>query len=156
MAFCKIVDFLYAAIPSRVVRDLLIRGHLEGCERCRARLVSREEAAALLVGQEGTAAPGDLWRMVEPHVPGKAPDARDETAGLRWERAAGAAALVVLAAAGFWLLRAVQAGRTVAGPVPTAAGFEINYINVGGAPAQAYVYQPNGSDMIVVWAEKTP
>jgi hypothetical protein len=40
--------------------------------------------------------------------------------------------------------------------VPPLDRFEINYINVGGAPAQAFIYRPQGSDMIVVWAEKIP
>jgi hypothetical protein len=34
--------------------------------------------------------------------------------------------------------------------------FELEYIRVGGQPANAVVYQPQGSDIIIVWAGKNP
>jgi ferric-dicitrate binding protein FerR (iron transport regulator) len=156
MAFCKIVDLFYAAIPSRTVRDWLIRGHADGCERCRARLASREEARALLVKPEDAGAPGDLWRLVEPQsVWAAVPAAPERPSGRRREWAAGAAAFLVFAAAGFWLLRGLQNGRPEAGAARVTVPFEINYINVGGSPAQTFIYQPQGSDMIIIWAERT-
>jgi len=158
MASCKIVDVLYAAVPSRIVRDILIRGHVEKCARCQARLVSRSEAQALLVRPGDAGEPVDLWprlerrmgRAIAVPVPGKRP------AWLRWEWAAGAATFLVVAAAGFWLLRDVQTVAVRTDYARPADRFEIDYINVGGAPAQAYIFQPAGSDMIIVWAGKTP
>ncbi len=156
MASCKIVDFLYAAVPARFVRDLLIRTHIEKCARCQARLVSRPEAGALFVRPEDFGVPDGLWQKVEGRaghvltVPGRrAPWAR-------WEWAAGAATLLVVAAAGFWLLRNVESGAVRADFAPPADRFEINYVNVGGAPAQTFVYQPQGSDTVFVWVGKTP
>jgi hypothetical protein len=156
MASCKIVDFLYAAIPVRTVRDLLIRGHMEKCERCRGRLVSRSEAEALFVKARDVGSAGDLWRKIEPRVGRLTAVPEKKAAGLRWEWAASAATFLVFAAAGFWLLHGIQTRAVRADYAPPADRFEINYINVGGAPAQAYIYQPQGSDMIIVWAEKTP
>ncbi len=156
MSTCKIIDVLYAAVPSRLVRGWLIRRHVETCSRCQARLVSRSETAALFVKPEEAGAPGELWRTVEPRVGREVNAAARRAPWPRWEWAAGAASLLALAVAGFWLLQGL-------GPAPIrtdfarpADRFEIDYVNVGGAPAQTFIYQPQGSDMIIVWAGKTP
>jgi hypothetical protein len=156
MLSCKIVNVLYSAVPSRLFRDVLIRAHMERCGDCQAQLVSKNEAEALFVKPGDVGAAGDLWRKIERRtgqelsVPGKRP------ASLRWEWAAGTAAVLFVAAASFWLLRGIQEKTVRADYVRPADRFEINYINVGGTPAQAYIYQPKGSDMIIVWAEKNP
>lgn len=155
MVFCKTVDALYAVVPFRFFRNLLIRSHIERCGHCQARLVSRTEAEALFVKSGDMRAEKELWRLIarrvgrDTAVPGKKP------AWPRWEWAAGATTFLVLAAASLWLLRGVQTVAVRADYARPAGRFEINYINVGGAPAQAYIYQPQGSDMIIVWAEKT-
>jgi hypothetical protein len=154
MAFCKIVDVLYSVVPSRFLRDFLIRSHMERCERCQARLISRYEAEALFVKPEDASAVETLWRKIERRAGQAIPVSRKRPAGLRWEWIAGAATLLVVAAASLWLLRGVQSqANRVDYPRP-ANRFEISYINVGGAPAQGYIYQPNGSDIIIVWAER--
>ena len=33
--------------------------------------------------------------------------------------------------------------------------FQINYIRVENKPAHAYIYWPQGTEMVIVWAEKT-
>jgi hypothetical protein len=156
MVSCKIVNALYAAVPSRLFRDFLIRTHLEKCEVCQARLVSRREAEALFVKPEQVGATGDLWPRINRRAVPEAAVPQRRRAGLRWEWAAGAATFLVLAAASLWLLRDVQTVAVRADYARPADRFEINYINVGGAPAQAYIYQPAGSDMIIVWAGKNP
>jgi hypothetical protein len=156
MASCKIVDVLYAAIPLSAVRDFLIRRHIEKCGRCQARLISRPEAEALFVKPSDMGPSGDLWRRIEPRVGRPVPAPATMPAGPRWEWAAALATALFFAAAGFWLLRGVRSERVIVELVRPADRFEINYINVGGAPAQAFIYQPQGSDMIIVWAEKTP
>jgi hypothetical protein len=156
MALCKIVNALYSIIPFRFFRDFLIRTHMERCGDCQARLVSRREAAALFIKPEDVGTVGDWWRKIdrragrETAVPEKGPS------GLRWEWAAGAATFLVLAAAGFWLLRNVQTASVRADLVRPADRFEISYINVGGAPAQTFIFRPQGSDTIFVWAGKNP
>jgi hypothetical protein len=156
MAFCKIVDFLYSAVPSRIVRDLLIRAHMEKCACCQARLVSRPEAGALFVRPEDVGEPGELWKKAEARagravtVPGR------KGPWFHWEWAAGAATLLVAAAAGFWLLRGVESGGVRTDFARPSDRFEINYVNVGGAPAQTFVYQAQGSDTVFVWVGKTP
>jgi hypothetical protein len=73
-----------------------------------------------------------------------------------WRWASSAAMLLVLAVAGFWLLR--QAGKEVpvADRIRSPERFELDYIRVSGQPAGAYIYQPQGADIIIVWAEKAP
>ena len=156
MAFCRLVNVLYDAIPIRTVRDILIRTHMEGCERCLARLISRNEAAALLVKPGDPGALESLWRKINHRAghPAQHPEIRPS--GRRWEWAAGGATFLVLVAASLWLLRGVQTGGLRADLAPPAERFEIEYINVGGAPAQAFVYQPRGSDTVFVWAERNP
>ncbi len=156
MASCKMVDFLYAAVPFRTVRGWLLRGHIETCARCRSRLVSRAEAAALFVRPEGAGAPGELWRRIEPRVGRPASAATQRARWSHWEWAVGAATLLVVAAAGFWLLRGVRSGPVGADLARPADRFEINYVNVGGAPAQTFVYQPQGTDTVFVWVGKNP
>jgi hypothetical protein len=155
MVSCKIVNALYAAVPSRLFRDVLIRTHLEKCEACQARLVSRQEAEALFVKPKDVGAVGGLWRTIDRRAGQETIVPEKRLAGFRWEWAAGTAMFLILAAAGFWLLRGVQTGAVRADYARPADRFEITYINVGGAPAQAYIYQPAGSDMIIVWAGKT-
>jgi hypothetical protein len=156
MVSCKIVDVIYAAIPLSPVRNLLIRRHVERCTRCQARLVSRAEAAALFVQPRDMASACDLWRKIEPAVGRPVRISAKRPAASRWEWAAGAATALFFAAAGFWLLRGVRSEPMSVELLRPADRFEINYINVGGEPAQAFIYHPQGSDMIIVWAEKTP
>jgi hypothetical protein len=156
MVSCKIVDVFYAAIPLSPVRNLLIRRHAERCARCRARLISREEAAALFVQPRDMASACDLWPKIESAVGRPVRVPAERPAASRWEWAVAAATALFFAAAGLWLLRGVRSEPLSVELLRPADRFEINYINVGGEPAQAFIYQPQGSDMIIVWAEKTP
>lgn len=156
MVSCKIVNALYDAIPSRLFRDCLIRAHFDKCAGCQARLVSRHEAEALFVKPEDVGAVADIWPKIDRRTGRETAAPQRRPIGLRWQLLAGATTLLVLAAASLWLLRGVETVTVRADYARPADRFEINYINVGGAPAQAYIYQPAGSDMIIVWAGKNP
>ena len=152
MASCKMVNALYRALPLRSVRDLLIRTHMEKCERCQARLVSRRDAEALLVKRGDPGAAEALWERIERRAGQAVRVPEKKAVWLSWEWAAAAAALLLVAAASFWLLRGVETGAMRADLARPPERFEIEYINIGGAPAQAFVYQPRGSEMVFVWA----
>jgi hypothetical protein len=62
----------------------------------------------------------------------------------------------VVALTGFWLLREVDRPDFEAGVNPPADRFQIDYVNVGGAPARTFVYQPQGTDTVFVWASRNP
>jgi hypothetical protein len=159
MDFCRTVEALYAALPLRPFRDWLIRVHMDRCPGCQRRLLSREEARILLVGPEQAGSVDALWRRIAGEAGRVAPAAPPRGRGgrLAWQWAAVTALALVVALAGFWLLRESAGGpgfeaRAAAPP----DRFEIAYIRVGGEPAQTFVYQPLGTDTVFVWAQKTP
>jgi hypothetical protein len=158
MAFCKAVEYLYEALPLRPFQDWLIRVHMERCPSCQARLLSREEARGLLVVPDQMGDPQALWRRIASagERPAGLPDPSPTRVALMGKWAAVAAMALAVAVTGFWLLREVERPGfdvSATGPVDR---FEIGYINVGGTPAQTFVYQPQGSDTVFVWAQKTP
>ena len=160
MAFCKMVDLIYAALPLRPLRDFLIRTHMEGCPRCQARLLSRAEARKLFVSSDEVGNTEALWRRVSvlAGTGAAVPERQPAVSGARWRWAAAGATVAALAVAvtGFWLLREIEKPGFDPGSVGAADRFQFVYINVGGAPAQAFVFQPQGSDTVFVWAIKNP
>lgn len=159
MSPCKTVELLYSLIPLKAWRGFLLSRHMESCPHCQAALVSRQEAGSLLLQEKGAAPSGALWTKVESalleetrgegsKVQAGRPDFR-----LRWGWAVATASLGAVLL-GFLFLRDFRTGRVSADAVP--ARFELDYVRVGGQPANAVVYQPQGSDMIIVWAGKNP
>jgi hypothetical protein len=157
MAFCRAVEFLYEMLPLRLLRDWFIRTHMERCPHCQARLLSREEAKGLLVAPDGLGDTEALWRQISSESGRLAVQVETAPAGgVKWRWAPVAASVAILIVAGFWLLREVESpdlNLRAAGP---ADRFEIEYIHVGGAPARTFVYQPQGTDTVLVWAQRTP
>jgi len=158
MAFCRTANFVYAALPFRPLRDWLIRTHMERCPRCQERLLSPEEARGLLVAPGQLGDPLARWRRIAGEA-GRAaglPETRPAAAGAGWRWAAAMATVLAVAATGFWLLH--ETGGPAVGPGRAAAAerFELAYVKVGGAPAQAFVYQAQGTDTVFVWAQRTP
>ncbi|MBE3125156.1 MAG: hypothetical protein IMZ57_05800 [Acidobacteria bacterium] len=158
MAFCKIVDVIYVALPIRPLRAFLIRNHMERCPECQARLLSRAEAGRLFVSSDRVGMPVDLWERISSQA-GRGtpvPEAPPNPAGAGWRWAAAMGTAAVVAVTGFWLLREVEKPGFGPGFVGAADRFQIDYVNVGGAPAQTFVYQPQGTDTVFVWATKNP
>jgi len=83
-------------------------------------------------------------------------EASSNQAGAGWRWATAAATAAVVAVTGFWLLREIDRPGFGPGLVGAADRFQIDYVNVGGAPAQAFVFQPQGTDTVFVWAIKNP
>jgi hypothetical protein len=158
MAFCKTAERLYAAIPLRPLSSLLIRVHMEKCPRCQARLLSREEARGLLVAPGELGHPSALWGRIFSGAGGleARPSARPALYGAESRWAAVAAVTAVVIVTGFWLLRVVERPAFDARVVAPAGRFELEYVNVGGMPAQTFVFQPQGTDTVFVWASRIP
>ncbi|MFZ2054058.1 MAG: hypothetical protein WAU81_07655 [Candidatus Aminicenantales bacterium] len=159
MSRCKTVSFFYALIPLSRWRDLLIRRHIEGCARCQAGLASRAESRSLLV-QEGTVSiERTLWTGIESRLADKAGHSvkalsRRAPAALHAWRWAAAAALLLVLATGYWVLKDFQP-EAISVAAAASARFELEYVRVDGQPADVVIYQPQGSDMIIVWAGKS-
>ena len=159
MLRCKTVEFLFDALPIGVWRAFLIRRHIDACPACQKKILSLEESRSLLVGPMD---PGEwaglklrLRSRTVNDAADRAPAGHGNPAKF-WRWASSAAMLLVLAAAGFWLLRETGKEVPVADRIRPAERFELDYIRVGGQPAGAYIYQPQGADIIIVWAEKAP
>ena len=158
MPHCKTVEFLYAIVPLKLWRGFLIRRHIEKCPGCLASWASREEAGKLLVrGVVGVAVGRSLWAGVEAAI-AEDPGREKSKAGIlqrppvrRWGWAVATAFLGVLLIS-FVFLKDFRPGRVSAEAVQ--ARFELDSVRVGGQPANAVIYQPQGSDMIIIWAEK--
>ncbi len=152
---CRMADFFFGLFPFRIWRDFLIGLHIGKCPRCQSRLISRDEARALLVRAGDLSGLEDFWpgirteiEKVKPvRLPGRT------RAGWKWGWAWGAAA-VIAAATGLWLLRNSRAPELSLMNMPVSDRFELEYVRIGGETANAYVYQPQNSDMVLVWAEK--
>ena len=157
MRHSKTVEFLYAVVPLALWRGFLIRRHIEKCPDCQALLASREEAGRLLVREDGVAVGRGLWAGVEAFIAGESGREKSKAGILqipsvsRWGWAVATAFLGVLLIS-FFFLKNFRPERVSADSV--RAGFELEYIRVGGQPANAMIYQPQGSDMIIVWATK--
>lgn len=158
MSRCKTVDFFYALIPSSRWRGFLIHRHIEGCARCQASLASRAESRVLLVPEGPSGIEKTLWAAVEAELAAEPdrPTKREKrwaAAILRPQRWAAAAALLLVLATGYWLLKDFQPeAMSAASAAP--ARFELAYALVDGQPADVVIYQPQDSDMIIVWAGK--
>jgi len=153
---CKMVEFFFTLVPSRHWRSFLIGFHIEKCPRCQSRLVSRQEAGALFVKGGDLSGVDKLWPAVcgELGKEGKAvPPARTRP-GWKWGWAFGAAA-VLAAVAGLWLLRDSRTPDLPLSNLTGADRFELEYVRIGGETAETYVYQPQNSDMVLVWAGKS-
>jgi hypothetical protein len=119
-------------------------------------LASREAAGSLLIQESGVNIGRPLWAAVESALEGDLGGERIKDRAVqfpvmrRWGWAVAASFLFVLIA-GFLLLKDFRPeGVSSAASVP--ARFELEYVRVGGQPANTVVYQPQGSDMIIVWA----
>lgn len=160
MSLCKMVEIFYALIPWKPWRGWLIRLHVEKCPRCQAGLASREAVGPLLVQERGVETGRPLWTEVESALredlgrEGKRVRAAQPLATQHWGWGVAAGVVLVLIA-GFLLFREFRPDEAAfAAAVP--ARFELEYVRVGGLPANTVIYQPQGSDMIIVWAGKSP
>lgn len=162
MGRCRLVDLMDRLVPLKAWRGYLIVRHRERCPRCLARLASREEALRFLVRSEDVAPDLNLWPRLRRALAGgtRATESAAAVSSMIMRRAFAAAGAILLAVFGLWLLRSgisVRTDRTaVAAEASRDSRFKLNYIRVGGEPATAYIYQPKGTDMIVVWAERNP
>ncbi len=158
MLRCKFIDLFYAALPLKIWRDFLIRGHIERCPSCQAELASREAAKSLMITENEVSLEASLWPQVKAAVVRFEDERALEkplSAQKRWRWAAAAAGLFVVGLASFWLLKDFRSEDMVNGG-KAAERFKINYINVEDKPARAYLYQPSESDLIIIWVQKSP
>jgi hypothetical protein len=155
MPVCKILDFLFKAVPLKPWQAFLVRSHMERCPACQSRLAGREEARRVLVRPEDLGGLGPLWSKVRSGIAVQDVPRRSPAKGkaLRGPLFAAAAAIVLAVILGVWYFR----GFTVenAPPiVPAEQQFELDYVRVDGRPADSYIVRSSEPKMTLVWAGK--
>jgi len=152
MLRCKLIDFLFFVFPLKVWRSFLIQHHIQKCPACHKKLASLEKIKSLLIRESDVEDPEGFWSGVKARImEEERKEQRFFWPRLRW--IVGAASLVVVIVAGIWLSLAFFQSKGPSEEI-LIERFQIKYIRVENRPAKAFLFQPHGSDMIIVWAEK--
>ncbi len=146
---CRLVDWLIRFLPIKAGQDYLIRHHVSGCAACRGILAAEEEVRAVMFQEQDLLSVKDFRPELERHWR-TSPKIQPRSHPLVWQWVSAAAALVVIVLSSLWLYR----GFGGEGEVIPDQKLRIDYVKIEGEPARAYVYQPQGSDMTLVWVEK--
>jgi len=158
MLRCRFIDLFYTILPLKIWRDFLIRSHIERCSYCQAELASREAAGSLLMTENEVSLEASLWPQVKAGLVSFKDDRAQAVpllAQKRWRWAAATAGLFIAGLASFWLLKGYRT-EDMANGGKSPDRFRINYIKIEDKPAQAYLYQPGESDLIIIWVQKSP
>ncbi len=153
MIACRIVDFLTALLPWRLAADTLRLRHAERCPACGERLLSKGEAGSLICKEQDVGSTPEFWPAVMRRI-GRRGEAASSLASARlaaapkWAALAGTA---TLAAAAFLIIRGT-APRTASTAPEGPPRFELGVLKFEGKSVTPVVIQPEGSDLIIVWA----
>jgi len=155
MRLCNILEVLFKVVPVRPWQSFLIRRHMERCPACRVRLAGREEARRVLFSEDDMRGLGSFWPLVKTRlaspVSPPAPDAW--VRGQRARLAAAAATLVLAFVLGVLFFRGFTVEK--AAPLrPAEEKFEVDYVKVGGQPADSFIVKSREPRMNLVWAGK--
>jgi len=119
---------------------------------CQKKLASIEEVNSFLIEESKAGSIEGLWPEIKKKLnQEKRKKQRSLWFRLRW--AFGAASFLIAAAAGIWFYRTLTLDKASL-KENLVERFQINYIRIENKPARAFLFQPQGSEMIVVWAEK--
>ena len=154
MIRCKVFYLWMDILPFNSLRDRMISRHMGRCRSCRENLASREEIRRILVQEGDIRGLDGLW----PGIQGKLNKAikRDPRPARRKGLVLGFTAAGALAGliTGMLILNIFL---TRFSPSYRSGGsFEIHHIRVDNQPARTFVVQPPETDMILIWAEKSP
>jgi hypothetical protein len=153
MLRCKIIQFLSTVIPLKVWQDFLLHSHVDRCETCRSKLATREEVKSVLYQESDVEDFREIWPAVEAGINIKKAEKKGFfPIGLKWALPAALLALLIVAGIVFTPILQRNGGS---GEQNQGAKFQINSIRVGNEPATPFLYQPQDSDMIIIWAEKS-
>ncbi len=149
---CKITHFFFNIFPLKAWQSFLIRHHIQGCPDCQKELASTEDVRSLFIREDEAGSIEEVW----PAIKAKFSDKRGKKQIFLWPRLrwiAGAAGLFAVVAIGVWLYFSNPADKSPQ-EKDLAERFRINYIRVENKPANAFLFRPHDSKMIIIWAEK--
>jgi len=151
MLRCRIINLLFSIFPLKIWQGFLHQKHIQGCPVCQEKLASREETKSLLIQESEVGNLEDLWPKVKVQLTRE--KRKERLFRLpRWGLAVGAVGLLAAVLIGIWLYRPFALDKP--SEEELAAGFQIKYIRVDNKPARTYIFQPQDSNMIIIWAEK--
>jgi len=149
---CKILGYVFSLVPLKKWQDFLIRSHMERCPKCQKTLVSREAVQGITIQESQCVDTESLWDGFEEKVRAEKRNKR-HVFSPRWNWAYGVALVLVLGAVTIWLVLSPQFRKTRI-EESLNGHFRINYMRIENEPARAYLFQPQDSHMIIVWAQK--
>jgi hypothetical protein len=152
MSRCNIFGYAFSLVPLKIWQDFLIRYHMEKCPECQKKLVNLEEVQGITFQESQIVETEYLWDSFEAKL-GEEKRKKKHVYSPRWRWAYGMAVFVVLVAAIIWVVKTPQF-RKAQVEERLNGHFRINYIRIDNKPAQAYLFQPQDSYMIFVWAQK--
>ena len=152
MSNCRLVEFLFTVLPLKKWQDFLILRHMQDCPRCQEKLADRDDVLGLMIREEHIIDDGILWGGFESKLKDKQLNGKPIRSP-RWKWAYGIVAAFVIIA-GIFVVSNISQWRNGRGEEMASDHFQINYIRIEGEPAQTFLFKPQGTDMIIVWAQK--
>jgi hypothetical protein len=154
MLHSKIIEFIFTILLFKSWKGYLIRRHIEHCPACQAKLAQEEEVKRLFVQAGDLSNVDHLWPAIQAKLNSSKPEEKTRQLLLRpaWRWTVAAASLMIMFITGFWLIRNYQPDKFR--PGEEAKSFEIEYLKIENQPARAFLFQPQDSRIIIVWAEK--
>ncbi len=148
---CRMVNFLFSIFPFKIWQNFLLQKHIQNCPACQENLASLEETKSLLIQEEEVGGLERLWPKVKLQL---TKEKRKERLFRlpRWGWAVGAAFLLIAIVLGIWFYQLAPPGKTPEEDITSP--FQIKYIRIYDKPARTYLFQPQDSNMIIIWAEK--
>jgi len=145
------VNFLSAIFPFKIWQDFLLQKHIQNCPVCQENLASLEEIKSLLIQEKEVGDLKDLWPKVNAQLTKQKRKERFfHVPRLAW--AVGASCLLIAIVLGLWFYQLAPPGKTPEEDITSP--FQIKYIRIYDKPARTYLFLPQDSNMIIIWAEK--
>jgi hypothetical protein len=152
MSRCKIFEFAFALLPLTKWQDFLLRMHMEKCPKCQETLITQEGVQKITIQETQCGDSDSLWDGFEDKVR-EAKSAEQQVLSPRLGWTYGIAVVFMIGAAALWFVLSPQFRKTRI-EESLNGHFKINYVRIENEPAQAYLFQPQDSHMIIVWAQK--
>lgn len=149
---CKLINILFYIFPLKIWQDFLICCHFEHCRSCQQKIASKEEAKTILAGESQIENSDRFWLKIKPRL--AKTEKKAKFAFRPWLKWAAATALMAAAVITFVWMYSLKTPAKNASGQNQGKRFQINYLRVENKPARAFIYKPQDSTMIIVWAEK--
>ena len=148
---CQVANLLFSIFPFNIWQDFLLQKHIQSCPACQENLASLEETKSLLIREGDVGSLEELWPKVKVQLTKE--KGKERLSRLpRWGWAVGAACLLVAIFLSIWFYQLVPSGKAPEQDITSP--LQIKYIRIYDQPARTYLFQPQDSNMIIIWAEK--